>query len=134
MMRCRSLVAALIVGPLAQCALAANEHYICTIKVEYALQDSGTVDKSKFSDYITGKKFVVDRVTGVVRGDFISTTGANNIVVVDRGSEANSFKSYWTHPRIASAPLAYLEIRTFLGAKPPFLAVNHSGIYTGVCE
>jgi hypothetical protein len=95
----------------ASTAYSADDHYVCTIKVEHDLQDDGTVRTGRMSNIVVGQRFVVDRLTGIVRGNLVSTEGADKIVVVDKGSKANSFKSYWTHPRLASAPVAYLEIR-----------------------
>jgi hypothetical protein len=125
---------ALVLLPVAMPVLTADDHYVCTISVEYALTQDGRLQQSNWSERVKGQRFVVDRLTGSIRGNFITTAGADNVKVVDRGSSQNSYKSYWTHPRLASAPLGYLEIRTFEGAKPPFLVVNNSGTYTGICD
>jgi hypothetical protein len=128
------LVVILMLSWSAASALGAEDHFVCTIKVEYDLSRQGQLEVAAMSRYSAGQRFVVDRLTGTVRGKFVSTAGANNLVVVDRGSSENSYKAYWTHPRLASSPVAYLEIRTYRGPKPDFLLVNNAGIYTGNCD
>jgi hypothetical protein len=64
--------------------IAAEDHYICVIKAEYTLTDEGKLEVGPLSQYVVDQRLVVDRLTGIMRGKFLTTAGANNIVVVDR--------------------------------------------------
>jgi hypothetical protein len=71
--------------------------YVCEIKQIMQLSDNGLMVKHEgiYKDFI-GKKFSIDRVSGVMIGDAFATTYDKTITVIDKGSKDNAYKAIVT--------------------------------------
>jgi hypothetical protein len=71
--------------------------YVCEIKQVIEVNDNGLMVKHVgiYKDFI-GKKFTIDRVSGVMIGDAFATTYDKTITVIDKGSKDNAYKAIVT--------------------------------------
>ena len=71
--------------------------YVCEIKQVIQVNDDGLMVKHDgiYKDFI-GKKFSIDRVSGVMIGDAFGTKYDKTITVIDKGSKDNAYKAIVT--------------------------------------
>jgi hypothetical protein len=91
--------------------------YVCEIKQVIEVNDNGLMVKHVgiYKDFI-GKKFSIDRVSGVMIGDAFATTYDKTITVIDKGSKDNAYKAIVTSnpPNIW---VKYIVVNEFHSAK-----------------
>jgi len=107
--------------------------YQCTIKHVYGLSNSGYLNTSNWVEEFKGNEFVVKKDTGDIIGKTLTTINANKSVVINPGSDKNSFKAiaYFNNQ------VQVIEIQEFKkGKEKPFVAssMGGAGIVTGICK
>jgi len=114
--------------------IGATNSYQCQITSDATIGDDGNIAIHPKSLNL-GKKFAVDRKTGVVIGDVFFTFGEPKVFAV--GSKDNAFKVIWIKNAGGSNGMFidYLSIEEFAkGDKKPFAYFTGSQITSGLCE
>jgi hypothetical protein len=108
--------------------------YVCTVKNVYALKKEGTLEENATHLLVSeGSTFVVERKTGRMLGDLSSTGWIGRNEVLDLGSGSQSYKALYVSP-------PHVHVRLLLikeyeeGDEKPFLFVEDTDIYTGLCR
>jgi hypothetical protein len=115
----------------ADLAWAKGNGYICKITKFGFLNESGTLD-FKSDDVRIGKTFAVDRRSGSIIGDWVTTENWNT-TVLDVGSKSQSFKMIATTEPIVH--VMYLNVQEYAsGSIKPFVFLDDTMVVTGTCE
>lgn len=117
-----------------QFVLSGQNSYQCIILSNASVEDNGYIKIQPKSFHI-GKKFAVDRKTGVLIGDMFVSFGEPKVIA--KGSKDNSFKVIWLKEAGGKDGmfLDILSIDEFKsGAKKPFSYFTGDLLFTGVCE
>lgn len=106
--------------------------YICKIEHVYGVSNVGSLEKT-WNGLFDGDEFIVDRASGAIRGDTLTTVLAKSTRVIEKGSTANAFKSIadFGNQLQLTEVLEYRE-----GIDKPFVAASMggAGIVTGLCK
>jgi len=105
----------------------------CTIKHVYDVSDTGELEVSGWQNEFHSSKFTVERKTGVISGQTLTTILAKETSIINYGNNENSFKAIAVFP----GQVQLIEIQTFKkGTTKPFVASSMGGIgiITGMCE
>ena len=130
-----SFVAGMLFLTLSQSGWA-TDGYVCEIKSATSVNDVGEIVKSEAYSVTVGTKFSVNRHSGEVVGEFLSTTYFNDPLVLDRGDDEWSFKSVAVdRKRPDNGRLMYISVKEYVDGKlKPFWAHSLGIIYSGMCE
>ncbi|WP_339421295.1 MULTISPECIES: hypothetical protein [unclassified Pseudomonas] len=112
--------------------VSAGSDYGCTIERVVGASDDA------YSQAYVGKKFNVDRLTGLMVGA-LKNSYVTNPQVIDHGSSKNSFKVVTTMRKDqgvgAGSNIYALTINEYQnGARKPFIFLNNDQAYIGWCE
>lgn len=130
-----SFVAGLLFLTLSQSGWA-TDGYVCEIKFATSVNDVGEIVKSAASSVTVGTKFSVNRHSGEVVGEFLSTAYFNDPLVLYRGDDEWSFKSLAVdRSRPDNGRLMYISVKEYADGKlKPFWAHSIGIIFSGMCE
>jgi len=116
-------------------SFASESTYICVIGQVLELSDKGKLIETKGTyTSVIGKKFTIDRNHGDMIGYPFTTKSYKKITILDKGSNANAFKSISiSHPPNIWA--MYMYVKEFQKGKyKPFWGNEGSYIFSGNCE
>jgi len=119
---------------ISRLAISGVSSYQCEVISDATLEKDGTLKMHPKSLNI-GKKFAIDRKTGVLIGDVFFGWGDPKVIA--SGSKDNAFKVLWTKKAGGTNGvfIDYLSIEEFnQGIKKPFSYFTGSQITTGFCE
>ena len=118
----------------------AGPYFDCLVKKNYDVTDDGALAVSVLSDYVVGKKFIVNRNSGHISGCCGMRTPAHNLVllkVISYGDSNNNFKSI----AVWEDQTQQITIKTITGfsgesaaEEKPFTALSSGRVLTGLCE
>lgn len=115
-------------------SFSGENSYQCIVLNDAFVEGDGKISIKPKSLNI-GKKFAIDRKTGVLIGDVFFTFGEPKVIA--RGSKDNSFKVIWMKESGGKDGmfLDYLSIDEYIsGTKKPFSYFTGSQLSTGLCE
>lgn len=108
--------------------------YKCVVKATYELSVGSfksAVNSSRYLDH----DFVVDRMTGRIIGDSISSTGYKTIEVLDIGSDQQSYKVLYFSAGDGHGNIGLLVIQEWEKGSSKSFALNHETLVsTGFCR
>ncbi len=112
--------------------------YECDIKSEYTLSDDGALITSGTQIY-NGKKFNVERPSGIVLGGGVGNSTYPTKTVIDPGGMGQSYKLLWTSREVIGTKggknAIYLTIQEYnVSSSKPFTMVIDSRILSGICN
>ena len=117
---------------------AAGDDYKCTIeRVEHSHGETDSPQRL-YRDIYVGKKFTVERRTGLMAG-ILKNSYVTTPEVIDHGSKDNSYKVVTTMKRSqgagAGSNLYALVIDEFvISPRKPFVFLQNEAVYFGYCE
>lgn len=110
--------------------------YECVILEEKELSEQGRLANPQFARDV-GRRFYVDRATGIVLGaGFMTPLARAKATVVDAGSREEGFKVVYIEDKGASGKgVEVLKIQEWAsGRTKPFVAMGWRSIVSGTCE
>lgn len=109
-----------------------SDGYSCKVVLSGELNNRGRMARTDFAKLYDGLKFLVDRDTGYMYGPPRNHNENGSPVVIDRGSDEQSFKAITVYRPFSS--VEYLMIEEFSNEQnKPFMFVTGSKVITGVC-
>ena len=119
------------------CQSFSGSIFECDLLNVWAINKHGDLEKPKLYSDVKGK-FIIDRNTGIIEGDYISTWPNNLITVkvISYGDSNTNFKSIaiWED----QTQQITVETISFSGkdnqTSKPFTALSMGQIYTGLCK
>jgi hypothetical protein len=121
---------------------AGDKVFTCTVESLDGLGDDGKIEPQPevFQQLFVGEKFVIDRATGSVVGERISSRNADIGPVVaahgkqDRRDSTNNWQVYWVVKGSATDVVNTIIVREQVESeKKPMIYVQHSQLATGYC-
>lgn len=106
--------------------------YDCTVKNVLSLSDTGEFKKMD-GKYGIGKRFMVDRATGEMKGQLMNNQALDKLELLNEG---NSFQSFAAITKNRSTRLgSYIYVQEFSKKTlKPFYYVDLHHIYSGTCS
>jgi hypothetical protein len=127
--------------------VASNSQFECEILNHSSLQDDGSLEKNlRDKDVIKnliGKKFLVDRKTGDIKGDvyfsnIVYDSYKRKPFFIEDGSAKRAFRAIWiqkSNQYTAYSGVVYIQIFTpVTETKKPFLVNSGTSVVTGLCN
>ncbi|MFZ6770349.1 hypothetical protein ACO0LM_25115 [Undibacterium sp. Di26W] len=116
--------------------------YECKVLHVYDIENGAlsNSDKKSLSSVILGTSFIVSKDTGAILGEYINTTNADLVKVLERGSDRWNFRSLaeWDNKKSAGTYVAQLlEVReSNVGTSKPFtlFSAGMLGVLSGTCK
>ncbi|MDX1423109.1 MAG: hypothetical protein R3322_08215 [Kiloniellales bacterium] len=130
----RPILAALVLLAMVRADGAADEgRYRCQVEGFYRFADAAFVRDA--GSELIGERFQVDRADGTISGFALGNAGAQQKMVLDRGSDKQAFKLLSTFEVYGPyQAVKYLYIEEFApAAEKAFFAVSGSSLLTGHC-
>ena len=112
---------------------AGENSYDCKITNVYTLSETGNLERSALSTNFIGNTFTIQKDTGEIQGEVLTTVLSNKTEVINLGSMENSYKSV----AYFSGQVQIVEVQEFKpGLTKPFVAssMGGAGIVTGMCK
>jgi hypothetical protein len=110
----------------------AENVYDCTVKNVLSLSETGIFEKMD-SNYGIGKRFIIDRSTGEMKGQLANNEALSKLELLNEG---NSIQSFAAISKNGSSRLAsYIYVQEFSKNNlKPFFYVDLHLIYSGTCS
>ncbi len=122
----------LIILLLSSPSHAEKSIYVCEVKSALYLSENGTFKKRE-GNYGVGKKFIVDRSTGEMKGELTNNTGFSKLVLLNKGNSVQSLAAITTNR--SSKTASYIYVQEFSKNQlKPFFYVDFHHIYSGTCS
>ncbi len=124
----------LIQGAWAAIQESEGKGYRCTIMDLSRTTDKGFfVKQFLYRVNVRPQTFWVDRNQGLVRGDVFDNVNAQEIRIIDRGSEQQAFKLLSVFGPMMT--IDYLQIKEYKeGAQKPFTGMSQGKAFSGLCQ
>lgn len=112
--------------------LYAEGTYDCTVKKVLSLSDEGFIEKTD-GNYGVGKRFIVDKSTGVMQGQLSNNGPFVKLEILNDGNAMQSFAAITKNRSTRLASYIYVQEFSKNNLKPFFYVDLHL-IYSGTCS
>lgn len=111
--------------------LLAEGIYDCTVKNVLSLSETGTFEKMD-SNFGIGKRFIVDRATGEMKGQLANNKGLTRLELLNDGNSLQAFSAVSKNRSTRLASYIYVQEFSKKDLKPFFYIDLHL-IFSGTC-
>jgi hypothetical protein len=126
----------LLILSYATICFGGTDKFECYVKDSKEVSDNGMIETTHYSKMANpvGTKFSIQKKTGQTIGEYINTSGAITLEVLDAGGGSNNFKTISTYD---GPNILYLEVQdsSIHHSKDySFIGYRIGSVFSGICK